>query len=112
MLYDKFTNVPKDIDTIAEYDFAEFLDTLDGYAKQLNMLRKHSIRLLDAIAAKAPRRVALIVDAASVQVELGSITNAATILVQSKIKELVELANKMLERAENLYRDIACYNKH
>lgn len=109
MLYDRYTNVPKDIDAISDYDFAEYLDVLDGYTKQLNMLRKRSIRLLDAIATRAPRRVALIVDAASVQVELGSITNAATILAQSKIKELMKLANKMLKKAENLYREVACY---
>lgn len=109
MLYDKYTNVPKDIDAIADYDYAEFLDTLDGYTKQLNILRKSSIRLLDAIAAKAPRRVVLMLDAASVQLELGSINNAAAILVKSKIKELVELANTMLERAENLHKELELY---
>lgn len=109
MLYDKYTNGTKDIDIIRDCGYAECLDILHKYTKQLNTLRKQSIKLLDAIAAKAPRRVALIVDAASVQVELGSITNAATILVKSKIKELVELADKMLLRAENLYKDIARY---
>ena len=109
MLYDKYTNAHKDIDIIRECGYAKCLDILHKYTKRLNTLRKQSIELLDAIAAKAPRRVALIVDAASVQVELGSITNAATILVKSKIKELVELADKMLLRAENLYKDIARY---
>lgn len=109
MLYDKYTNVPKDIDAITDYDYAEYLDTLDGYTKQLNILRKSSIRMLDAIATSAPRRIALIVDAASVQVELGSITNAATILVQSKIRKLVELANQIIERAESLYEEVKQY---
>ena len=77
--------------------------------KEINMLRKRSIRLLDAIAQKAPRRIALVVDAASVQLELGSITNAATILVKSKIRKLVELANQIIERAESLYEVVKQY---
>ena len=77
--------------------------------KEINMLRKRSIRLLDAIAQKAPRRIALVVDAASVQLELGSITNAATILVKSKIRQLVELANQIIERAESLYEEVKQY---
>lgn len=77
--------------------------------KEINMLRKRSIRLLDAIAQKASRRIVLVVDAASVQLELGSITNAATILVKSKIRQLVELANQIIERAESLYKEVKQY---
>lgn len=77
--------------------------------KEIKILRLRSIRLLDAIAQKAPRRIALVVDAASVQLELGSITNAATILVKSKIRKLVELANQIIERAESLYKEVKQY---
>ena len=77
--------------------------------KEINMLRKRSIKLLDAIAQKAPRRIALVVDAASVQLELGSIGDAATILVKSKIRKLVELANQIIERAESLYEGVKQY---
>lgn len=77
--------------------------------KEIKILRLRSIRLLDAIAQKAPRRIALVVDAASVQLELGSITNAATILVKSKIRKLVELANQIIERAESLYEEVKQY---
>ena len=77
--------------------------------KEIKILRLRSIRLLDAIAQKAPRRIALVVDAASVQLELGSITNAATILVKSKIRKLAELANQIIERAESLYEEVKQY---
>ena len=77
--------------------------------KEIKILRLRSIKLLDAIAQKAPRRIALVVDAASVQLELGSITNAATILVKSKIRQLVELANQIIERAESLYKEVKQY---
>lgn len=108
MLYDKYTNV-KDANIFRKCGYAKCFDILYKYTKRLNMLRRQSIERLDVIAAKAPRRVALIVDAASVQIEIGSINNAATILVKSKIKELVEFADIMLLRAENLYKDIARY---
>ena len=77
--------------------------------KEIKILRLRSIKLLDAIAQKAPRRIALVVDAASVQLELGSITNAAIILVKSKIRQLVELANQIIERAESLYKEVKQY---
>lgn len=77
--------------------------------KEIKILRLRSIKLLDAIAQKAPHRIALVVDAASVQLELGSITNAATILVKSKIRQLVELANQIIERAESLYKEVKQY---
>ena len=79
--------------------------------KEIKILRLRSIKLLDAIAQKAPRRIALVVDAASVQLELGSITNATTILVKSKIRKLVELANQIIEKAESLYEEVKQYER-
>lgn len=104
MLYDVMI-IPEKIDAIADVDYEKYLTVLGNYSRRVNTLRTHFVKKLDEISEKAPRRVVLVADAASVQIELGSINNAATILVKSKIKELVELAAKMLARADKILVD-------
>ena len=102
MLYEHIMTIPDSIDAIADVNYNEYLKILGNYSRRVNTLRSQFVKKLDVIAARAPRQVTLIVDAASVQVELGSINNAAAILVKSKVAELVELAEKMLARANKI----------
>ena len=105
MLYDHIMRIPDTVDALADVDYSKYCKVLGNYSRRVNTLLTQFIKKLDDIATRAPRRVVLIVDAASVQVELGSINNAATILVKSKIDELVELAEKMLARADKIIVD-------
>lgn len=103
MLYDH--RIPDTVDVLDDVNYSKYCKVFGNYSRRFIALLSQFVKKLDDIATRAPRRIVLVVDAASVQVTLGRINNAAAILVKSKITELVELAEKMLARADEIIFD-------